>query len=86
MPSPFEFEPNGRPADRPTDQPTVRFQLFQTSEDLRGRLYDGLDIDIKNDTGNLIETYYLEALADDWDVLSAECVQIIKQLPKAFGT
>jgi hypothetical protein len=56
------------------------------NEDLRGRLYDGLDIDIKNDTGKLIETYYLEALADDWDVLSAECAQIIKQLPKAFGT
>ena len=50
------------------------------------RLYDGLDIEIKNDTGKLIETYYLEALADDWDVLSAECAQIIKQLPKAFGT
>ena len=56
------------------------------NEDLRGRLYDGLDIKFKDDTGTLIETYYLEALADDWDVLSAECVQIIKQLPKAFGT
>ena len=56
------------------------------NEDLRGRLYDGLDIKFKDDTGTLIETYYLEALADDWDVLSAECAQIIKQLPKAFGT
>ena len=55
------------------------------NEDLRGRLYDGLDIDIKNDTGKLIESYYLEALADDWDVLSAECAAIIKQLPRAFG-
>ena len=55
------------------------------NEDLRGRLYDGLDIDIKNDTGKLIETYYLEALADDWDVLSAECALIIEQLPRAFG-
>ena len=55
------------------------------NEDLRGRLYDGLDIDIKNDTGKLIETYYLEALADDWDLLSAECAAIIKQLPRAFG-
>jgi len=52
---------------------------------LRGRLYDGLDIDIKNDTGKLIESYYLEALADDWDVLSAECAAIRKQLPRAFG-
>ncbi len=56
------------------------------NEDLRGRLYDGLDIKFKDDTGKLIETYYLEALADDWDVLSAECALIIKQLPKAFGT
>ena len=55
------------------------------NEDLRGQLYDGLDIEIKNNAGKLIETYYLEALSDDWDVLSAECALIIKQLPRAFG-
>ena len=53
--------------------------------DLRGQLYDGLNIEIKNNAGKLIETYYLEALSDDWDVLSAECALIIKQLPRAFG-
>ena len=55
------------------------------NEGLRGQLYDGLDIAIKNNAGKLIETYYLEALSDDWDVLSAECALIIKQLPRAFG-
>ena len=56
------------------------------NEDLRGQLYDGLNTKIKSRDGNLFESYYLEALADDWDVLSAECALIIKQLPKAFGT
>jgi len=56
------------------------------NEDLRGQLYDGLNTKIKGRDGNLFESYYLEALADDWDVLSAECALIIKQLPKAFGT
>ncbi len=55
------------------------------NQDLRGQLYDGLDIEIKNDAGKLIETYYLEALADDWDVLSTECASVKKLLPRAFG-
>ena len=46
------------------------------NEDLRGRLYDGLDIDIKNDTGKLIETYYLEALAEHHKIIPDVCKTI----------
>ena len=50
------------------------------NEDIRGQLYDGLSIQKKAD-----EAYYLEALSEDWDVLSGECAEIASLLPRAFG-
>ena len=50
------------------------------NEDMRGQLYDGLSIQQKAD-----EAYYLEALSEDWDVLSAECAEVASLLPRAFG-
>lgn len=67
---------------------TITDRAFGSIKDveMRGQLYDGLDIEIRNDRGDLIETYYLEALSDDWDVLSAECASVESYLPRAFGT
>ena len=50
------------------------------NEDLRGQLYDGLSIQQKAD-----EAYYLEALSEDWDVMSAESAEVASLLPRAFG-
>ena len=50
------------------------------NEDIRGQLYDGLSIQKKND-----EAYYLEALSEDWDILSGECAELASLLPRAFG-
>jgi hypothetical protein len=50
------------------------------NEDMRGKLYDGLSIQQKAD-----EAYYLEALSEDWDVLSGECAEVAALLPRAFG-
>jgi hypothetical protein len=50
------------------------------NEDIRGKLYDGLSIQQKAD-----EAYYLEALSEDWDVLSGECADVAALLPRAFG-
>ncbi len=50
------------------------------NEDMRGKLYDGLSIQQKAD-----EAYYLEALSEDWDVLSGECAEVASLLPRAFG-
>ena len=50
------------------------------NEDIRGKLYDGLSIQQKAD-----EAYYLEALSEDWDVLSGECAEVAALLPRAFG-
>ena len=50
------------------------------NEDMRGQLYDGLSIQQKAD-----EAYYLEALSEDWDVLSGECAEVASLLPRAFG-
>ena len=50
------------------------------NEDIRGKLYDGLSIQQKAD-----EAYYLEALSEDWDVLSGECAEVASLLPRAFG-
>ena len=50
------------------------------NEDVRGQLYDGLSIQQKAD-----EAYYLEALSEDWDVMSAECAEVASLLPRAFG-
>lgn len=50
------------------------------NEDMRGKLYDGLSIQQKAD-----EAYYLEALSEDWDVLSGECADVAALLPRAFG-
>ena len=49
--------------------------------DMRGQLYDGLSIQKKAD-----EAYYLEALSEDWNVLSEECAEVASLLPRAFGT
>ena len=51
------------------------------NEDMRGQLYDGLSIQKKAD-----EAYYLEALSEDWNVLSEECAEVASLLPRAFGT
>lgn len=50
------------------------------NEDVRGQLYDGLSIQQKAD-----EAYYLEALSEDWGVLSGECADVAALLPRAFG-
>ena len=50
------------------------------NEDIRGQLYDGLSIQKKAD-----EAYYLEALSEDWDVLSEECAEVASLLPRAFS-
>ena len=50
------------------------------NEDMRGQLYDGLSIQQKAD-----EAYYLEALSEDWDILSGECDDVAALLPRAFG-
>ena len=50
------------------------------NEDMRGQLYDGLSIQQKAD-----EAYYLEALSEDWNVMSAECAEVASLLPRAFG-
>ena len=51
------------------------------NEEMRGQLYDGLSMQKKAD-----EAYYLEALSEDWDVLSEECAEVASMLPRAFGT
>ena len=50
------------------------------NEEVRGQLYDGLSIQQKAD-----EAYYLEALSEDWGVLSGECADVAALLPRAFG-
>jgi len=49
-------------------------------EDLRGQLYDGLSLKQKQD-----ESYYFEALSEDWDDFGTECAAVNALLPRAFG-
>lgn len=49
------------------------------NEDMRGQLYDVLELETTEGR------YTLEALSEDWDILSGECAEVAALLPRAFG-